>query len=76
MNSEDPPFILYTSGTKVKQKEHQVHGGYMVVSAQRTSYLIDMKPQDVLFWYADIGWITGQHGLFIAFSDWRDSVSI
>jgi acetyl-CoA synthetase len=38
----------------------QVHGGYMVVSAQQASYLIDMKPQDVLFWYADIGWITGQ----------------
>ena len=61
MNSEDPLFILYTSGTSGKPKGTvQVHGGYMVVSAQQTSYLIDMKPQDVLFWYADIGWITGQ----------------
>ena len=24
------------------------------------AYLIDMNPEDVLFWYADIGWITGQ----------------
>jgi acetyl-CoA synthetase len=61
MDSEDPLFILYTSGTSGKPKGTvQVHGGYMVVSAQQASYLIDMKPQDVLFWYADIGWITGQ----------------
>ncbi|HXG07638.1 MAG TPA: AMP-binding protein, partial [Nitrososphaera sp.] len=61
MDSEDPLFILYTSGTTGQPKGTlQVHGGSMVVSAQQTAYLIDMKPDDVLFWYADIGWITGQ----------------
>jgi acetyl-CoA synthetase len=61
MDSEDPLFILYTSGTTGQPKGTlQVHGGYMVVAAQQASYLVDMGPQDVLFWYADVGWITGQ----------------
>lgn len=61
MDSEDPLFILYTSGTTGQPKGTlQVHGGFMAVAAQQAAYLIDMKPDDVLFWYADIGWITGQ----------------
>jgi acetyl-CoA synthetase len=61
MDSEDPLFILYTSGTTGEPKGTlQVHGGFTVVAAQQAAYLIDMKPDDVLFWYADIGWITGQ----------------
>lgn len=61
MDSEDPLFILYTSGTTGKPKGTiQVHGGFMVISAQQTAYLIDFKVSDILFWYADIGWITGQ----------------
>ena len=61
MDSEDPLFILYTSGTTGEPKGTlQVHGGFTIVAAQQAAYLIDMKPDDVLFWYADIGWITGQ----------------
>lgn len=61
MDSEDPLFILYTSGTTGDPKGTlQVHGGFTVVAAQQSAYLIDMKSEDVLFWYADIGWITGQ----------------
>jgi len=61
MNSEDPLFILYTSGTTGNPKAVlHTHGGFMLVSGQQTHYLIDMKKDDVLFWYADIGWITGQ----------------
>ncbi len=61
MDAEDPLFILYTSGTTGEPKGTlQVHGGFTVVAAQQAAYLIDMKADDVLFWYADIGWITGQ----------------
>jgi acetyl-CoA synthetase len=61
MDAEDPLFILYTSGTTGEPKGTlQVHGGFTTVAAQQAAYLIDMKHDDVLFWYADIGWITGQ----------------
>ncbi|GBC72977.1 Acetyl-coenzyme A synthetase [archaeon HR04] len=61
MNSEDRLFILYTSGTTGKPKGTvHVHGGFMVFAAQQAAYLIDMKSDDILFWPADIGWITGQ----------------
>lgn len=61
MDSKDPLFYLYTSGTTGKPKGTiQTHGGFSIFSAHQASYLIDLKQNDTMLWYADIGWITGQ----------------
>ncbi|MFA7459462.1 MAG: acetate--CoA ligase [Trueperaceae bacterium] len=60
VDSEHPAYILYTSGSTGTPKG-VVHstGGYMVHTGLTAKYTFDLKPNDIYWCTADIGWVTG-----------------
>jgi len=60
MDSEAPLFILYTSGSTGKPKGilHST-GGYLLGAKLTTRYVFDLRPEDVYWCTADVGWVTG-----------------
>ncbi len=60
VDSEHPLFILYTSGSTGKPKGvlHST-GGYAVWASLSTRWVFDLKPNDVYWCTADVGWVTG-----------------
>ncbi|WP_435019066.1 acetate--CoA ligase [Tundrisphaera sp. TA3] len=60
LDSEHPLYILYTSGSTGKPKGIlHTTGGYLVGAALTTKWVFDLRPDDVYFCTADVGWVTG-----------------
>jgi len=60
VGAEHPLFILYTSGSTGKPKgvQHST-GGFMLWAKLTMDWVFDLKPTDVFWCTADIGWVTG-----------------
>ena len=60
MESNEPAYILATSGTTAKPKlAVSVHGGYQVHVHSMGAWCFGMKPTDVWWSTSDIGWVVG-----------------
>ena len=60
VDAEHPLFLLYTSGSTGKPKgvQHST-GGYLLHAILTMKWTFDLKPNDIFWCTADIGWITG-----------------
>jgi acetyl-CoA synthetase len=60
VSAEHPLFILYTSGSTGKPKGVQhSSGGYLLWTLLTMKWTFDIKPSDIFWCTADIGWVTG-----------------
>jgi acetyl-CoA synthetase len=60
VGAEHPLFILFTSGSTGKPKGVQhSSAGYLLWSVLTMKWVFDIKPTDVFWCTADIGWVTG-----------------
>jgi len=60
MESEDMLYLLYTSGTTAKPKGIlHTTGGYLTGVSSTHRSVFDIRPDDVYWAAADVGWVTG-----------------
>ncbi|MAI83529.1 MAG: acetate--CoA ligase [Rickettsiales bacterium] len=59
-SSEDPLFILYTSGsTGAPKGVLHTTAGYLLHASMSHEYIFDLKENDIYWCTADVGWVTG-----------------
>jgi acetyl-CoA synthetase len=60
VNAEHMLYLLYTSGTTAKPKGiMHTTAGYLLGTSYTHEMIFDLKPDDVYWCAADIGWVTG-----------------
>lgn len=74
-DAEDMLFLLYTSGSTGKPKGvMHTTGGYMAYTYLTSKYVFDLKPEDVYWCTADIGWVTGHS--YIVYGPLQNGASV
>ncbi len=67
LESNEPSYILYTSGTTGKPKGVQRDvGGYAVALASSMEYIFEGRAGDTMFTASDIGWVVGHSYIIYA----------
>ena len=75
VEAEHPLFLLYTSGSTGKPKGIQhSSAGYLLGAKLSSKWVFDLRPDDVYWCTADVGWITGHS--YVAYGPLANGVAV